>query len=71
MQSPVLVSTRWYWYIFSPDRSTSTIQCGHKSATLRYLTVRYLADFIPQDEGAIRCEKKLGGLITEYYREAA
>ena len=28
-------------------------------------------DFVPQPEGSIKCEKKLGGLITEYYREAA
>ena len=28
-------------------------------------------DFVPHSEGSIKCEKKLGGLITEYYREAA
>jgi putative transposase len=28
-------------------------------------------DFTPQSKGKIRCEQKLGELITEWYREAA
>ena len=28
-------------------------------------------NFVPQSEGAVRCRTKLGGLIREYYREAA
>jgi len=28
-------------------------------------------DFAPQTEGAVRCREKLGGIIREYYREAA
>jgi putative transposase len=27
--------------------------------------------FTPQREGPVRCREKLGGLIKEYYREAA
>lgn len=28
-------------------------------------------DFKPQREGPVHCHEKLGGLIKEYYREAA
>ncbi len=29
------------------------------------------ADFAPQTEGAVRCRERLGGIVREYYREAA
>lgn len=29
------------------------------------------SDFKPTTEGRIRCKRKLGGIVTSYYREAA